>query len=329
MALRFGIIGCSSIARRRFLPALLLSTDARLERVGSRGPGRALEYAQAFGCAKHGSYEDVLADPDIDAVYISTPSSSHEEWIKMAAGARKHVLCEKPAVMSYAAAGECLRVCRENGVFLMEAYSFRFHPQHAAARKAASRIGSARFFEGQFTYPRPHEGDIRLDRNLGGGVFFDSAGYPVAAASMFLGPDPISVCTVLHQDAKTGVDSAAAIQLEFENATAQLSSGFGLHYRSTYALLGESGRIEAERAFSVQPDRAVALKLELNDAIETISVPAADQFQLMLQSFVAAVRGGLPRVQFEEEFLRHCRIMDGAWRSHREKRMVHFSEYSS
>src|ERR1700682_3380751 len=112
---RFGIIACSSVARRRFLPALCSSKTARLERVGSRDSARAEQCAREFPCAKYGSYEAVLADPEVEVVYISTPPSMHEEWVHKAAASRKHVLCEKPAFCDFRSAVKAVEACRAAG----------------------------------------------------------------------------------------------------------------------------------------------------------------------------------------------------------------------
>ncbi len=121
-----------------------------------------------------------------DAVYISTPPSLHEEWVNKAAAAGKHILCEKPAFGDLRTAKKAVEHCRAAGVRLLEGYAFKYHPQHALVRSlvAAGRIGAPRFFSAEFTYPRPAGNDIRLKPELAGGVFHDSAGYPVAAALM-------------------------------------------------------------------------------------------------------------------------------------------------
>src|SRR5271166_1722808 len=159
--LRFGIIACSNVARRRFLPALSASTAARLEHVGSRDAAKAAQFAREFSCAKSGAYEAVLADPHVEAVYISTPPSVHEEWVIKAAAAGKHVLCEKPAFTDLAAAKKAVERCRAAGVRLLEGYAFKFHPQHAFVRSLIEqgRTGRPRLFTAQFTYPRPTADD--------------------------------------------------------------------------------------------------------------------------------------------------------------------------
>src|SRR5882672_9449078 len=159
---RFGIIACSSVARRRFLPALRASKAGRLERVGSRDRARAEQFGREFDCAKYGNYDEVLADPEVEAVYISTPPSQHEEWVTKALARGKHVWCEKPAFRDFRSAAEAVQRCRSAKLRLVEGYSFQWHPQHARVRAlvAENRIGEARFFHAEFTYPRPQPNDI-------------------------------------------------------------------------------------------------------------------------------------------------------------------------
>lgn len=328
--LRFGLIACSSIARRRFVPALNRSAHARLERVGSRDPARAEAFAREVGCAKAGTNDAVLADPDVDAVYISTPIAQHDEWARRAAEAGKHVLCEKTAFRSHALARDMVELCARRGVRLMEAFSFRYHPQHALVQKllAEGRIGTPKFFHGELTYPKPPPGDFRLDPERGGGVFYDGGCYPVAAALLTLSAPPAAVSAQLHLDADTGVDDAVAMTVVFENgAVAQCASGFGLHFRSRYSVLGTSGRIELERAFSIPPDRVTAVVVETDTGTERIELQPVDVFALMIADFAAEIEGGGRRRDFESQLLRQSAVMDAALRSHREGRVIPMNGY--
>ena len=138
--IRFGLIGCSSIARRRFAPAVTKSSFASLERIGSRDVTKAEQFARELGAPKWGTYEDVMTDPNVDAVYISTPPALHESWVRLAAEHGKHILCEKAAFSDYRTAVAMAELCRRLKVHLMEGYVFGYHPQHAMH----SRVPSAR-----------------------------------------------------------------------------------------------------------------------------------------------------------------------------------------
>jgi predicted dehydrogenase len=324
--LQFGILACSNIARRRFLPALKLATGAQLASVGSRDAAKAAQFAREFGAPRHGTYEDVLADPKINAVYVSTPPNLHAEWVYKAAAAGKHVLCEKPAFVDSAEARKAADVCRAAGVRLMEAYVPPYHPQHAKVRElvAEGRIGAPKFFEAQFMYPRPPSSDdIRFKPELLGGVFHDSAGYPVAAALMHMPGELASISCVQGRDAATGVDDACSVTLQFSGGEiAQLYAGFGVQYRARYAVSGPNGRIEVERAFAVAPDIKTTITVENNHGTEKILMEPADQFRLMIEDFAAQISGGAEHKNYETDLLRFRSIMDAAAQSARERRTI-------
>lgn len=327
---RFGILGCSSIAQRRFIPALGASALARLEHIGSRDLQNAEQFAREFGCAKWGSYEAVLADPDVDAVYVSTPPALHEPWVRAAAQHHKHILCEKPAFPNRHVAAELIELCQRQSVRLMEGYMFSYHPQHAIVQSLieGGRIGEPCVIQGEFALPQPHEGNFRLRRELGGGVFMDAAGYPVAAALLLLKTPPESVYCRVEMDSTTGVDSAVSMILNFDNGKiAHVLTVYGLHYRSRYSVLGTKGRIEVARAFSVPPDMKTEIIVETASGSETIPVAPADQFRLMLEDFCVQVTGRAAQTRrFEEDLLRQHTVMEAAWRSHLQQRPVLLSE---
>jgi dTDP-3,4-didehydro-2,6-dideoxy-alpha-D-glucose 3-reductase len=268
----------------------------------------------------------VLADPQIQAVYISTPPTLHAEWVHKAAAAGKHVLCEKPAFCHGSEALDALDECRAAGVRLMEGYVPKYHPQHTWVRGmvAEGKIGTPRFVEAEFTYPRPTgANDIRLNPELLGGVFHDSAGYPVGAALMHLPGNPVSVNCTQGRDAKTGVDDACSITLQFPGGEiANLYAAMGVQYRSRYAVAGESGRIEVERAFAVPPDMKTAITLETNAGVEKIVLEPADQFRLMIEDFAAQISGSAEKKDYEADLRRMALIMDAAALSARVRRTI-------
>jgi len=329
---RFGFIGCSSIARRRMAPAIRASDVARLEHIGSRDIHKAGQFAREFSCAKWGTYDEVLADPNVDAVYISTPPALHEPWVRAAAEHGKHILCEKPAFPNRRSAAEMIALCQRQSVRLMEGYMFSYHPQHAIVRSLieAGRIGELRVVQSEFTFPQPAAGSFRLDRELGGGVFQDAAGYPAAAAMLLFQTAPASVFCRREMDAANGVDNLVSMTLNFpRGGTAHLLTGYGLHYRSRYALLGTRGRLEATRAFSVPPELKTAIMVETAADSETISVPPADQFQLMISDFCAQVTNPPATTRiFEEKLLLQHTVMEAAWRSQLQQRPVLLSEFA-
>jgi len=326
---KFGIIGCSSIARRRFLPSLLATNSAKLEFVGSRDIVKAEQLAREFNCTKWGTYESVLTDPNIDAVYISTPPALHEQWVRAAAENHKHILCEKPAFLNRATAVDLIEFCRRQNVRLMEGYMFAYHPQHAIVQSqmASGRIGEPRFCQSEFFMPQPAAVSFRLKRELGGGIFVDATGYPVAAAMLLFNAAPISVFCEIETDA-ADVDSSVSMILHFpENKTAHIRTAYGLHYRSRYSIFGSQGRIEALRAFAVPPEMKTEIIVETDSGTENIIVPPVDQFRLMIEDFCAQISSSNKSWALEEKLLRQHTVMEAARRSHLERRTVLLSEF--
>lgn len=327
LPIRFGIIGCSSVARRRFLPAVCSSTVARVERIGSRDLAKGEQFAKEFNCGKWGSYESVVEDPEVDAVYISTPPALHERWARAAAEHGKHILCEKPAFLSADVAEELVELSRRKRVRLMEGYMFRYHRQHKLVQSFIDngRIGEPRVFYGEFALPVPAKDGFRTNRELGGGVFWDAAGYPVSAATLFFKASPVSVFCQIEEDPATATSNLVSMTLRFDgNRTAHVTAVYGLSYTSRYSLLGPQGRIETTRAFSVPPKMPVYLLIETESGRETITVPPVDQFQLMIEDFCHEISRD-PAAQtskFEEDLLRQHRIMDAAWQSHLQKKPI-------
>src|SRR3989338_3945720 len=249
--IRFGVIGCSRIEKKAAIPALLDWQYAELAMVGSQSYEHAKECAQEFGCKSYGTYDEVLADKDIDAVYISLPNSLHEEWAVKAAEAGRHVWCEKPAALTYASAKKMVSACRENKVRLMEGFMFLSHPQQAEVRRllAEGAIGEPRAFEGSYTYPMPKKGNIRLNADLGGGVYNDAAVYPIRASRMLFNDEPLSVTCKLTIDPATNVDVKAEATLDYpDDRTARILAAFDEQYLSTYRISGAKGRLSMERA---------------------------------------------------------------------------------
>ena len=282
--IRFGVIGCSSVAYRRFAPAISNLSSARLERIGSRDLQKAKTFAEKFSFPLYCTYQKII--------------------------------CEKPAFPDYRIAEEMVKLCHSFNVRLLENYMFLHHPQHQAVATAVAqgRIGKVRYFSGEFTYPLPSADNIRLKPELNGGVFHDAAGYPVAAAMEHFGRSPLSVMAYQGMDAEKGVDNLFCAILDFGNDQyAQVFSAFEAQYRSRYALVGTKGRIEVERAYAVSPEVETRIYIETDSGSETVIIPPADQFQLVLEIFCTEItRDSRSTKSFEEELLKRHAVMESA-----------------
>jgi predicted dehydrogenase len=191
--------------------------------IASRDAGRAKQAARELGLARSfGSYEAMLADPEIDAVYIPLPNHLHAQWIKKAADAGKHVLCEKPFAMDAAQAAEAVRYAESKGVRVMEAFMYRFHPQWAHAKQVvqSGEIGKVQFVQIQFTYNNKDPRNIRNILDTGGGAMYDIGCYACSSSRFVMGKEPERAISIVRRDAEFGTDTLSSAMLDFGDARA-------------------------------------------------------------------------------------------------------------
>ncbi|MBB6051294.1 Gfo/Idh/MocA family protein [Armatimonas rosea] len=295
-AVRFGVLGCARVFERRMAPALKRAGNAVLHAVASRSPEKATATAQRHGAAKaYGSYEALLADSEIEAVYIPLPNDQHAEWTVKALAAGKHVLCDKPLALSVAEAEWMAGAASASGLRLMEGFMYRHHPQHQKVFEVlrSGAIGEPVHFRGVFTYPATadHAG-IRWNPAQGGGAFLDVGVYPLNAARWLFGNEPTEAKALAVRDTATGVDIHTAALLAFPGGrTASLVAGFDQAFTSRYELIGREGSIVAERAFQVgESGVRVIVKANNSDTEEVFFFEHVDQFQLEVEHFAACVR---------------------------------------
>lgn len=328
--LQFGVLGCSRVAQKGMLPAMLDSQFAELAMVGSRSPEKAEEVAKQFRCDSWGTYEDVINSKDIDVVYISLPNALHEEWAVRAARAGKHVICEKPAAVSYTAAKRMVGAAKENKVRLLEGFMFRYHPQHAKVAELIREgvLGKLLRFEGCFGYSMPERDSNIMNRDLGGGSFYASAPYPVYASRMLFGEEPESVLCNLTIDPESGVDVRTDMVLHYPGGkSAFASSLFGSYFQSTYSVLGTKAHVRMARAYAVPRNMETRIFLDTNDEVREFVIEPADHFRLMLDDFCGEIlKGGAGTKNYEGDLLAQARVFEAARLSNREKRIVKISE---
>jgi predicted dehydrogenase len=293
-ALALGVLGCSSIARRRTLPAIGSVGSVRLAAVASRSRKTAETVAKEFSTTPTG-YQELIDDPDVDAVYLSLPTGLHHEWTRRALLAGKHVLCEKPLTDNSARTSELTGLAAELGLVLRENFTFLHHPQHAKVRELVDegRLGELRTVTATFGIPPLPAADIRYDRNLGGGSLLDVGVYPIRLALLLLGEQISVVGAVLRVDEALGVDvSGHALLTSADGVFADLEFGFQHSYRSRYRLWGSTASLSVDRAFTPPAEHRPVLGIEEQDHSEEHILPAAHQFRLSIASFAEAVLGG-------------------------------------
>jgi NDP-hexose-3-ketoreductase len=290
---RFGVLGCADIARRRMLPAMAAAADIDLVAVASRSPRTAAETARSHGTRPVSGYDTLLADDSVEAVYVPLPVALHARWVEAALLAGKHVLAEKPMTTDPGRTRELLQLARSRRLVLRENVMFVHHPRHTVVRRllAEEAIGELRALHAEFAIPAPAEGDIRYETDLAGGALWDVGLYPVRAAVHLLGPALRTAGAVLSAAPGRHVHTAgAALLRRADGVTAQLTFGMAHAYRNTYQLWGSTGRITVERAFTPSADHRPRIVLEGPEGSRTIETDAVDQVTATLADFTAAVR---------------------------------------
>jgi len=246
---RWGILSTAGIAASAFVPAVKQTTRGQLVGVASRDASRAEAFAREHVIAQSfGSYEDMIASDEIDAIYNPLPNSMHAEWTAKAAAAGKHVFCEKPLGISPAECEEMVADCAAKGVLLFEAFVFLYHPKSLKIREVidAGRIGDIVQMQASFTFSlqRPTD-NIRMNKELGGGSLMDVGCYPITYARFVFGEEPVSVMAACHTDVDYDVDTRASIILTFAgNRHASLQQGFDAPGGQQVLIHGSDGYLD-------------------------------------------------------------------------------------
>jgi predicted dehydrogenase len=314
--IRFGIIGCSSIAKKSAIPSIINGKNSTLEMIGSRTVQKSKKFAKEFSCSNFGTYDDVLKNDNVDAVYISLPISLHEKLAIKAAKHGKHVLCEKSISLSYNSARKIIKECKKNNVRIMENFTFQLHPQHKKILELIKKniIGDIQTLSAKYGFTLPFsKKNFRFNKEFGGGSLNDIGCYLISV-SMFVFRDvPKFVFCNLNTDKKSGVDISGNILLTFRNnKTGLLSFGYENYFQSTYDIWGKKGMIKCERAFNVTNKMKSRLSIHQNDKVRQIVIPEANQFQLKIENFCSVIQKNSNTNNFEKELLNQALIMDAA-----------------
>ena len=287
--LRLGILSTANI-NRRVLAGARLTREVDVLAVASRDADRARAYADEHGIARaYGSYEALLEDPDLEAVYVPLPNSLHIPWTLRALAAGKHVLCEKPLSPDPGEVERAFDAAERADLVLMEAFMYRHHPQTKRLLELVDdgAVGELRLVVSCFSFPLTVLGDIRMSAELEGGALLDVGCYCVHGSRQLAG-EPESV-TVQQVTAASGVDARLAATLRFPgNVLAHFDCGFDVPHRSRLEVVGSDGTLVVADPWHIT---RTGIELRRGDDIEQIEVPQANRFQLELENFARAVRG--------------------------------------
>jgi predicted dehydrogenase len=310
--LAWGVLGCAAIARNRLIPAIRGSRNGRVLAVASRELDRARAAAGEAGIPRaYGSYEALLADPDIEAVYLPLPNSLHREWTLRAAEAGKHVLCEKPLAVTAAEAEDMRDACRARGVLLMEGFMYRFHPRVQEAVRLArdGTIGALRLVRASFSSLQTAPGNIRMQPGLGGGAILDSACYGVNLCRMILG-EPTHVTGVATWW-PSGIAATVVGTLTFPgDALGVIDASLAMAAQRAFEIVGTDGLIAVH--YGPRPGWGTpSLKVRSPRYVPSARrLPIGNHYRLMVESFAEAVLGKAPLLLPPEDGLANMRVLD-------------------
>ncbi len=317
--LRWGILSTANIADEKVIPGMRSSPRSRVVAIGSRDEARARAMAERHGIERvHGSYEALLADAEVDAVYIPLPNHLHPEWTMAAARAGKHVLCEKPLAMTAAEAEAMLEVCEAEGVRLMEAFMYRLHPAWLAVRElvAAGRIGRLTAVHSWFSYYNDDPANIRNIRSVGGGALYDVGCYNVNLSRMLFGAEPDRVEAAITRDGDDGVDVLTSAIMTFGHGVATFTCAIRTEPDQQVHIYGTEGRISIGIPFNIPPDRPTHVHITAGGdppvapATETLTFATADPYGAEAEAFAAAILEGLPTPTPPADAVANLRVIE-------------------
>jgi predicted dehydrogenase len=323
----WGVLSTAKIGTKKVLPGMLKSDMLEIRAIASRSAPAAREAASALGIPKaYGSYEELIGDPDIEAIYNPLPNHLHVPLTLQAAAAGKHVLCEKPIALN-AKEAESLRAI-PGKVLVMEAFMVRFHPQWLRARELVrqGQVGTLRVVQMLFSYFNEDPSNIRNMAAIGGGALYDIGCYPITAGRFFFESEPRRGIALVDRDPGFGTDRVTSALLDF---------GSGRHLDFTVStqcaayqriqICGSKGRIEIQ--IPVNAPQGAKTKLFLDDgsaldgsAIRTETLAQSDQYMLQGEAFSRAIRGEIELPYGIEDSIRSMRAIDALFRSEKSGR---------
>ncbi len=320
---KWGVLSTAKIGLDRVLPAMQQGALCDIAAIASREPERARAAAAALGIAKaHDSYEALLADPDIEAIYNPLPNHMHVEWSARAMEAGKHVLCEKPIALTAAEAERLIAVRERTGMRIEEAFMVRNHPQWQAARKwlTEGRIGALQAIQACFCYRNMNPDDIRNKADVGGGALYDIGSYCITAARYLFDDEPRRAMALIDRDPDFGTDRLTSAILDFPAGPASFVCGTQTARFQTVQALGTEGWFRLEFPFIMEPENPT--RVVFGDGAfpgpqvaETETFEPVNQYTLQGDNFSRLLRAGEPAPFPLETAIANMRVIDALFRS--------------
>ncbi|HEX5126948.1 MAG TPA: Gfo/Idh/MocA family oxidoreductase [Rhodocyclaceae bacterium] len=305
----WGVLGYARIARMSAIPAMKRTANAHFYGVASRDAAKLAECQTQFKCDKtYPRYEDMLADPHIQAVYIPLPNSLHKEWSIAALRAGKHVLCEKPLAMSAAEAREMAAVARETGCLLMEAFMYRYTDRMRKVREMLDSgvLGQVKHINAGFRFFLDRPNTIKAQPELGGGALYDVGCYPVNFLGAVTGRKPITCKAVAEYDNGVDINLSALMQYD-DGLIANIHCGFNAHNKIGAEIIGTQGILEVPDTFL---DFRGAIQVHTKEGTRAIPVAESDRYGAEFQDFSAAILEKRSPLLSLDETIRNMEVLD-------------------
>lgn len=318
--IRWGILSTARIGTLKVIPAMQRGQYGTVTAMASRNLERAQREAAGLGIPKaYGSYEELLADPEIDAIYNPLPNDLHVPWSIRALEAGKHVLCEKPIGMSAQEGQRLVDAGRRHPhLKLMEAFMYRHHPQWQRARQIVREggIGKLTTIQTLFSYFNDNPEDIRNQAAAGGGALMDIGCYPISLSRFIFGAEPLRVLSRIERDPRFETDRLTSALLEFAEGTATFTCSTQLCPYQRVHICGERGRVEIEIPFNAPPDQPCRMWHQQPDGqIVEILLETCDQYTIQGDLFAQAILNNTPVPTPIEDAVDNMRVIEAVFRS--------------
>jgi len=315
---KWGVLGCANFAKTTAIPAMLKSSNVELTAVASRTLDKAREFAADFGFKRaYGSYEELLADPEVEAIYNPLPNGMHGEWTIKAAEAGKHSLVEKPFTVSVDEAIAVDAAVKAANVKVMEAFMWRFHPMHLRVRALIREgvIGRVRNVRAAFTFSITREPNVRLNDELKGGGLMDVGCYCISESRFLFDMEPTRVYAVADYDAEYGVDMLASAIMEFPGGRASFDCGFELPFRCEYEVSGSKGRIVCPLSILPTSNAEITIYTQTGERTERFS--GYNHYVLEFEHLSTSIVENIPLEYDTEDAIKQQKVLDAVYRSTR------------
>ncbi|MEK5070958.1 Gfo/Idh/MocA family protein [Sporosarcina sp. FSL K6-1508] len=317
--IRWGVLSTANIAQTQVIPAIFRAENAEVVAISSRG-SKVHAIASALNIPKaYESYEELLDDPEIDAVYIPLPNHLHKEWVDKAAKQGKHILCEKPAALTAIEATEMVEGCRMQNVKFMEGFMYQLHPQHERVKEiiASGEIGDLKLIKSSHSFNLENRGnDIRMDKDMGGGSLYDVGCYSIQVIRHLSGAEPVEVHAIAEIEPESGIDISTYGYLKLDSGlTAIFDCSFDMTERNEYEIVGTKGTIKVPLAFRPDTNDGIgSILVQGNGTIREEKV-YGDIYRLEIEHFSAAILTNTDPAISGQSTINNMRVIDACYQS--------------